>query len=241
MRKFAISATWLKILAATAMVVDHTVALFLPHGSLLRLILRMFGRIAAPAMCFMIAEGYHYTSNRKKYLTRLLLFALISHVPYNLCMGYSLSPLKATSAIWALTMGLLALMAAKNDKIHPILRVGILGLCCLLAYTANWNYIAVLWIVAFGIFHGQRKKQLLAFIVIGVVCHVGQQFAPVLLGRVSLENFKYWHQLSIFFALPLLAAYDGTRRCKNKWFSRGFYILYPAHLMILYVLDTFAF
>ena len=236
MKKFAISATWLKILAALAMVVDHTVALFLPHGSILRLILRIFGRLAAPAMCFMIAEGYHHTSNRKKYLLRLLVFAVISHLPYTLAMGFGLSPLDATSAIWALAMGLVALMAVKNEKLHPILRVGSVALCCLLAYTANWNYIAVLWIVAFGIFHGQRKKQLIAFALIGAVLHIGQQFAPLLLGRVSMESFKNWHQLGIFLAIPVLALYDGSRRCKRKWFSWGFYILYPAHLLILYLL-----
>lgn len=241
MKRIRISATWLKILAATAMVVDHTVALFLPHGSILRLILRAFGRIAAPCMCFMIAEGYHHTSNRAKYLLRLALFALLSHAPYNLCMDYSLSPLNATSAIWALTMGLLALMTVKNEKLHPILRIGGLACCCLLAYTANWNYIAVLWIVAFGLFYGQRTKQLIAFAAIGAVFYLGQEFSQVLLGRVSLEAFNHWHVLGIFLAIPLLALYDGSRRCKSKWFSWGFYILYPAHLLILYILNTFVF
>lgn len=241
MKRITISATHLKILAAAAMVMDHTVALFMPQGSILRLILRTFGRIAAPAMCFMIAEGYHHTSNRKKYFLRLMLFALLSHVPYNLCMGYGLSPLKATSAIWALATGLLALTMVKAEKCHPILRVGGVAVCCLLAYTANWNYIAVLWIVAFGYFYGQRNKQLLAFALIGGVFHLGQQFGPLLLGRVSLASFTYWHQLGIFLAIPLLAAYDGTRRCKSKWFSWGFYILYPAHLLILHILHTYVF
>ncbi len=236
MRKHAISATWLKILAATAMVVDHTAALFLPHGSILRLILRMFGRIAAPCMCFMIAEGYYYTSNRKKYLIRLLVFALISHLPYNLAMGFPLSPLKATSAIWALAMGLIALMAVKKEEFHPILRISLIGLCCLLAYTANWNYIAVLWIVAFGIYHGCRWKQLLSFAIIGTVLNFGQHFGPLLTGEVSVREFTNWHQISIFLAIPLLALYDGSRRCKNKWFSRCFYLLYPVHLLILYFL-----
>jgi hypothetical protein len=236
MRKIRISANWLKILAAVAMVTDHTVALFLPHGSVLRLILRIFGRLAAPAMCFLIAEGYHYTSHCRKYLLRLLIFALISHLPYNLAMGFGLSPLAATSAIWALAMGLIALMAVKNEKLPWILRLGVVGLCCLLAYSANWNYIAVLWIVAFGIFHGQRKKQLLAFALIGAVLHLTQQFLPLLLGNVSAEDFRQWHQLGIFLAIPVLAAYDGSRRCKSKLFSWCFYILYPAHLLILYLL-----
>ena len=63
MKPVAISANALKILAVIAMITDHSVALVLPYGSVLRLILRIFGRIAAPIMCFMIAEGYHYTSS----------------------------------------------------------------------------------------------------------------------------------------------------------------------------------
>lgn len=223
------------------MVTDHTVALFLPHGSVLRLILRLFGRIAAPAMCFMIAEGYYHTSDRRKYFLRLLLFAVISHLPYNLCMGYGVSPLNATSAIWALAMGLLALIIVKKENLHWIFRLAGLGVCCLLAYTANWNYIAVLWIVMFGLFYGQKKKQMLAFSAIGAVLHLGQQFAPLLLGKVTLENFNHWHQLGIFLAIPLLLCYDGSRRCKSKIFSWSFYILYPAHLLVLYILYQFVF
>ena len=241
MSSMVISANALKVLAVIAMITDHSVALFLPYGSVLRLILRIFGRIAAPAMCFMIAEGYHYTSSRPKYLLRLVIFALIAHLPYNLSMGFDLSPLKATSAIWALAMGLLALMIVKNAKLHWLLRLGGFGICCLLAYTANWNYIAVLWIVAFGIFHGQRKMQLIAFSAIGVVFHLGQQLLPLLTGAVSLDHFRQWNQLGVFLAIPLLACYDGSRRCKSKAFSMCFYILYPAHLLILYILKSFVF
>ena len=79
MRRFHLNANQLKIIAIAAMTIDHAAAIFLPHG-LLKMILRCIGRLAAPIMCYMIAEGYHHTSNRKSYLLRLILFALILFV-----------------------------------------------------------------------------------------------------------------------------------------------------------------
>lgn len=239
MKHRALNANQLKIIAVLAMLLDHAAGLFVPDGSILWFALRSFGRIAAPTMCYMIAEGYHHTSDRKRYLCRLVLFALIAHVPYNLCMGFSLSVLKATSVMWALAMGLLALMIVKEEKWHWCLRLLGLGGCCLLAYTANWNYIAVLWVVLFGVFHEQRKKQMIAFSVVGAVLHFWQQFEPVLMGRLQLENFRGWYQIGIFLAIPLLLCYDGTRGTKSKFISRFFYWFYPIHLIVLYLLNKF--
>lgn len=69
--------------------------------------LHLFGRLAAPTMWFMIAEGYTHTSNLKKYLQRLFVFAVLSHFAYNFCFGISFVPfrhsfLNQTSVIWAL-------------------------------------------------------------------------------------------------------------------------------------------
>lgn len=239
MRLGKLNANQLKILAVLAMLLDHAAGLFMPHGGVLWMILRALGRIAAPTMCYMIAEGYHHTSDRKKYLFRLVLFALIAHIPYNLCMGFTLSPLKATSVMWALAMGLLALMIVKEEKWHWAVRLLGLGCCCLLAYTANWNYIAVLWVVVFGLFHEQRAKQMLSFALIGVVFHFGQQLEPLLTGRIPLANYVGWYQAGIFLAIPLLLCYNGTHGKKSKVISRFFYWFYPAHLLVLYLLNRF--
>lgn len=154
MKDLSLTSNKLKQIAILAMFFDHFTAVFISHDIVIGMALRLPGRIVAPIMCFMIAEGYYKTSNVKIYISRLLIFAVISHIPYNLCFGYSLSPLQATSVMWSLALGLIALTAVKSKHLPIILRFVILGTCCLLAITANWNYIAVLWIVIFGIFYG---------------------------------------------------------------------------------------
>ena len=235
MRRFHLNVNQLKIIAIVAMTIDHVAAVFMPFGPLMT-VLRCIGRLAAPIMCFMIAEGYHHTSNRGKYLLRLLIFALIAHIPFTLSMHGHINPLKATSVMWSLAMGLLALMIVKEEKLHPLLRLGGLGMCCLLAYTANFNHVAVLWVVAFGWFHGNRKMQMIAFAVVGTLTHLVQSFAPLLKGSIALADFQYWFQLGIFLVIPLLLCYDGTLGKKSKFLSRFFYWFYPAHIVLLYVI-----
>ena len=161
-------------------------------------------------------------------------------MPYNLCMGFDLSPLKATSAIWALAMGLLALSIVHESKYHWIVRLVGLGLCCLLAYTANWNYIAVLWVVFFGWYHGNKKMQVLMFTLVGVIFHLGQQFMPLITGLRTVDNFMLWYQPGIFLAIPLLLCYDGSHGRKSKFLKHLFYWYYPFHLLLLYILQLLA-
>ena len=68
----------LKWLAIIAMTVDHIAYLFVEQNTLLYYFMRMFGRLTAPIMVFLLTEGYRHTRSRKKYLARLFMFAGIS-------------------------------------------------------------------------------------------------------------------------------------------------------------------
>lgn len=70
----------LKMIAIVAMVIDHIAVLFFPN----LIIFRIIGRLTLPIMAFFIAEGYTKTSNAKRYMIRLGLFAIISMIPYYL-------------------------------------------------------------------------------------------------------------------------------------------------------------
>lgn len=233
----SLTANKLKIIAITAMFFDHFFAIFLAHDTIIGLASRTPGRIVAPIICYFIAEGYHYTSNRKKYILRLLVFAVISHLPYNLLFGYTLFGFfQATSVIWSLAMGLIALTAVKSDKLPFVVKPIVVAACCALAVTANWNFVAVLWVVAFGLFHGNFKKQILAFCVVGIIFHLIPtylRFGPI------HEGYPHWYQLGIFLAIPLLALYNGKLGKKSKTMSWFFYVFYPAHLLLIYFLDRF--
>lgn len=156
----ALNANTLKLIAVLAMVLDHAATVFLADTAPAALFFHAVGQIAAPIMCFFIAEGYAYTSNLKKYLLRLFIAAVISHVPYALCFKFTVWEFwYVTGVLWGLFLGLLAVTLWKRLRAPVWVRLLLLGLCCLLAYPANWNYIAVLWIFGFAVFRESPKKQ----------------------------------------------------------------------------------
>lgn len=229
-----LNSTHLKKIAIVAMVFDHFMAIFVSHDSVIGMLLRVPGCIAAPIMCYMIAEGYNKTSNVKKYISRLLIFALISHIPYNIAFGYSF--FQATSIMWSLALGLIALTVLKHKKVHIIFKLAALFLCCALSITANWNFVAVLWIVAFGLLYKKFKMQALAFCIVSLITHIVPTFINF---GFSHEVLPHWYQLGVFLAIPLLSLYNGERGNPSKCLKYGFYIFYPAHLILLFLLNKF--
>lgn len=230
-KQFALSANALKFMAIMAMLLDHFFAVFIPHDSLEGSLLRIPGRIVAPIMCFLIAEGYFYTSDVQKYIGRLFAFSIISHFPF--VIYFDVTWWKTTSVFWGLTLGLVALTAAKENKLALWKKVLIISLCCLCALPANWDYIPVLWIVVFGIFRGQIAKQMFSFASLGVFLH----------GIRSIINSGWPHsyQFGVLLAIPLLMLYNGERGRESNFIKWGFYIFYPAHFILLYILKRIVF
>lgn len=226
----SINANALKVIAIITMFIDHTSSWLYPKGTILAIITHTIGRLAAPIICYLIAEGYFHTSNIKKYISRLFLFAIISHLPY--VLYFNLHWWKATSVIWGLLLGLVALAVYCSPALPIIVKLIAVVLCCLFAWTADWNYIAVLWILFFGIFKGQLRWQVISFAVIGSIFYI---YPIVELG------VDYIYRFGILLTIPLFALYSGKKGKKSHFLKWSFYIFYPAHLLFLYILRYYIF
>ena len=109
-KKRGIPGSTLKIIAITTMFIDHIGAVVLEgklsdlgmaqamqtqeglqefmaqYGVLylIDMIMRLIGRMGFPIFCFLLIEGFIHTRSRLKYGRNLLLFALVSEVPFDL-------------------------------------------------------------------------------------------------------------------------------------------------------------
>ncbi|MBQ2558573.1 MAG: hypothetical protein II553_06140, partial [Lachnospiraceae bacterium] len=74
------SALVLKIILVVTMTVDHVAVVFLDRGSSLYFWMRVAGRPALPIACFLLAEGFVKTSNRAKYILRIVVTAVVAEL-----------------------------------------------------------------------------------------------------------------------------------------------------------------
>ncbi|WP_423190440.1 TraX family protein [Alkalibacterium sp. f15] len=228
-KNVGLNANVIKIVAVTAMFVDHFSRVITEDGTAGRWGLHLIGRLAAPLIAYLVAEGHHYTSDKKAYAMRIFIFALISHVPY--IMYFDFGFFQATSVFWSLLMGLIALTAATNEKLSDVWKVVIVVASLILATPANWNYIGVLWVLNFGLFRDKLNWKMTGFVLITLLFYI-------IPGLQEYGGFVMYRFGSLM-ALPILYLYN-RKPGKRTWFTKwAFYWFYPLHLIFLYVLQLF--
>lgn len=96
----------LRVIAMMAMLLDH-----IGYGTAVSIWLRVAGRVAFPIFAFLAVEGVLHTQNIKEYGKRLLIFAIVSEVPYNLMISRRIANLEANNVIWILLAGVMSVHA----------------------------------------------------------------------------------------------------------------------------------
>lgn len=230
----------LKIIAIIAMTFDHVAMLFIPYDTLVGQLFRIIGRLTIGIMCFMIAEGYYHTHDRKRYLGRLFCFAIISHIPYVFLSTGKISLVYdgkfQTSVMWTLFLGLLALCVWKSNKIKIILKIVIITAIFFLSSFGDWSIVGVLFILGFGIFHDNRKKQMIFYIIISLLMAVS--IAVVFGVGGKFPWYREFFHFGLLLTVPILLQYNGKQKqTKSRNLKWLFYIYYPLHMIIIRMID----
>ena len=214
--------TALKLIAMISMVFDHAGDMFFPDV----MWPRMIGRLAMPIFSFFIAEGFSHTRDKKKYLCRLGIFALISEIPFDLAfegrvgLGHQNIMLSFFLAVVALMLYDWIQGGTKSEENHASIGKTILGVIAVAAIAAlslllraDYTIFAV---IAVFLFYVLRQKHPLVRTGVGV--------AFLALTR----TVGYYCTTGLSF-IPL-AMYNGKKGKGLKWLFYGFY---PGHLLLL--------
>ena len=239
--KRGLSSNILKVIAIISMTIDHVAWALFPNFSLnpIAIIMHTIGRIACPIFCFFIVKGYIHTKNFKKYFTRIIVFALISHIPYvltsfNYVDWLSLIPgyygiFNQTSVLWGFACGLL-LIKANDSKLKNIYKLLLSVLICVISFPADWSCVAPLIILFMWQYKHDFKKQMISMIC--MIC------TYVIVYFFAIDKVYALLQFGVVLAIPLLCLYNGVRGKNlklNKFMKWFFYIYYPLHLLIIFV------
>lgn len=225
MRKRTISQEGLKSVACVLMLIDHIGAVLLPQY----IVLRIIGRLSFPIFCFLLAEGAVRTRDPKRYLLRLLAAALLSEIPFDLAF-YGRIGLAGQNVMWTLLLGCAMLAAAQ--------KTGVAGKCMLAVVFAlgaellrtDYGGYGIAMITLFALSRERKWAWLIRGIglaVIGAVMNSGTLYLCGL--RIPIQSF-------CALAVIPIALYQGKKHGHSRWVQWGFYLFYPAHLMVLYFL-----
>lgn len=235
-RKNGITSFSLHIMAMVFMLCDHLWGTVIPGNDWLTCI----GRLSMPIFAFMIVEGYFHTKSLKKYVLRLLIFAVISEIPFNLAMGSRLFYPVHQNILWSflISIGLIHL----NEKVRKKkiwLRI-IVGLSTVLAgfisgliTMVDYHHAGILTVLAFYFFR-ERKwwgyiGQALCLWYINTELLGGLGYEINLFG----ETFFFVRQGIAVLSLVPIWLYRGEQGHHSKAFQYVCYLFYPVHLLVL--------
>lgn len=234
--------TLIKLIAFVCMILDHTGAILFPRIMWLRVV----GRVAFPLFAWCVAVGAHHTKNIKTYALRLLGFCVVSQPFYMLALNH---PWHEVNIFLTLFLGLCGIYGIQSKQFYvTIISVlitmlvsidyGMRGvvLIILLYLVYDKPFMAAMFIPIFCVAWGSS---------IGFVSPISNTY--ISLGKASRNMFTLLSRsvklqtLSIM-ALPVIL-FPRSKRTNLKALlklpEKALYYVYPAHLLILFVIDKF--
>lgn len=225
----------LHIIAMIFMLCDHMWATILDYEWL-----TCIGRIAFPIFAFLITEGYIHTSNINKYIKRMMIFAIITEIPFNLMV--SASPIYPfhQNVLWTFVISLLTLKYLNFDNTKNIFKsILIIILAIIIATITMCDYFGagVMMVVGFYIFRKSKLLQLLMMIYVNMILIQGYSYP------IDIAGYTYYFPQQGFALLSLIFIwlYNGKQGYHAKWFKIFCYAFYPLHMLILYILTIVLF
>ena len=221
----------MKTLAVLCMLMDHIGFLFFPE----EIIWRIIGRLAMPIFAFSMARGARYTRSMNRYMKKILLFALISQIPFwwmeKLAYGTSFLSLHFNIGFtFLVALGIIALLQ-EGEHENKLLGIGKIVMIVMLLVSADLLHLDY---GSYGV-------------LVVLLCYkVGgdKQSSWILwVGYTMLTYLSYLSSSSMFLLQEIgvlaFAIIFVLQDVSEKRIGRFFYIFYPAHMIVLCFLKMY--
>lgn len=227
-KKFGLTNNQLKIIAMIAMLLDHVGKVLLPQYQILQII----GRLAFPIFAFMIAEGCYYTKNKMRYFLTVSLLGVGCQTVYLICEKSLYQNILIT-----FSLSIILIFASENYRVKKE------KISCMILFSTLFVVLIICQLLPVAL---KEQGFVIDYGISGVLLPVAVFYAPdklrkllyttgllILLATGSGGGIQWFSLLSI----PLLALYNQKRGKYN--IKPLFYIFYPAHLALIYLISIF--
>jgi hypothetical protein len=251
-RRMPVGDTALKVFACVAMLIEHIPYIF---GDAAKAnyyyfpdcVLHAVGRFTAPIFFYMLAKGYSRTRNVNRYTARLLIFAVVSYVPFIYFFRGSLpngENFLHLNTIFTMLLGLLMLRSLEEIK-NLLLKVLCVSVLFFISCFADQGFWGMLFILCFY-YLSENGAQL----TVGYSCLIGTNAFNLLLRKIDGQDLSFiksviranwfWGMFAVSFAyfIPLFFILANKKHPVQKKHPRAFlrwffYAFYPAHFIVL--------
>lgn len=230
MNKKILSQEALKLIACVTMLIDHIGAVFEPamgnYG--LYCVMRAIGRLAFPIYCFLLAEGVAHTKNPVRYGLRLFIGILLAELPFDLAF-YSGFSWAGQSVMVTLFLGFVMVLVMQRIERAKLAAVIIFGFLAEL-FRTDYGFWGIAMIALFVLTRDREDRNVIQAILLAVICWMMNSMRiPVFGIRVPVEMFALLALIPIF-------CYSGKKTTHGKAVQTAFYLFYPLHLLVLYII-----
>lgn len=208
----------LKWIAVLTMVIDHVGAILFPD----QIWMRVIGRVAFPIYAYCLAEGFRYTSDYRRYLGRLALFAILSEIPFDLAFYGVPFSFAHQNVFFTLTLGLILLWVLERCREQLLLCAGAFVVLCFLAQALHMDYGAGGLLMVFAFYLARQGTS--PWIGWGIFVFI------------NLFGYAGGVQWAAILALLPIGLYSGKAGKKKQ---RFFYWIYPLHLLLLWIIEKY--
>lgn len=191
-----------------------------------------WGRLAFPLFAFVAVEGYMHTSDLKKYIKRLLIFGIISQIPF---MLFRLLIAKdfMINIMFTLLLGILAITAfdkIKNKYLGIFISILLIIAGQVLHVDYGWYGVGLVFLIFI------TKKNNLIFFITYILYTLLYYFIGYI--KLDFHLIRYYIPFIITSSLPiiLMLLYNGKLGYKMKYF---YYWFYPVHMLVIYCIAKF--
>lgn len=184
---------------------------------------RYVGRLGFPILAYLTVEEFVRTRDRRWYAVRMLLFALLSEVPFDLAVYHTMYYPHYQNMMFTLFAGVLV-MAVMESTQNPCLKAGALAAGCALSWVLQFDYnvVGVLFIAAMYWFRRSDTAQVVAGVAICAVesiscyCVSALSFAPIVLYNGRRGAFQLKYMFYVFYPVHFLVLYG-----VSMWIAKG--------------------
>lgn len=229
----------LKITALITMLLDHIGHVLFPHI----IDLRIIGRVTFPLFAFLLC--YHLAKKNifKKYIKRLLPFALFSTLllaPFD----YQEKEYFQLNIFWSFLIAIFTLLIIEKisqEKVSPFLKffISLLALILFgsLSYLCDYDLTGFILILSFYAYFKTNKKVFIFTSLIDAILLNAEHLFTY--PRIVIPFILVSFLTTLYLLYQSQYIQENQKRFLKPWWL--FYLFYPVHLLILYLIKIYYF